>query len=472
MKRFIFLMFLLFGLTAQAAPLNDETPNILVIVADDLGFTDLDVYGGEIGTPNINKLAESGLMFTNFYTSPVCSATRVNLLTGVNHHIGGVGNQGFLLRQNPNQFGRPGYEGYMNFRVATIAEILSDAGFNTYMTGKWHLGTTKETIPHARGFDRSLSMLLGGASHFDMSSLYGPENAKYSEDGDFLEELPEDFYSTRFFTDKLIEYIEEGREDQKPFFAYLSYTAVHYPLQAPEKSIQKYKGRYDEGYDALFRERLQRMAKLGLINETITPSAGRPGLPAWDSLSEEEKQYESRKMEIYAAMVSDIDHYVGKLIAYLKTIDEYENTIILFMSDNGAEGHILERDIPELFTWIKECCDNSLENIGNKGSYVATGPGWARASTGPFRMYKGFTSEGGIKAPAILHYPNLKTEKPRETRIFTDLDVFPTLLELVNVSHPGRHFNDRYIEPLQGRSIVDYLNDSGELPEVVHGWEM
>ena len=457
--------------TAQDDP-DQKQPNILFIVADDLGYTDLGVYGSEIETPNLDKLATDGVMFKNFYAAPTCSPTRAMLLSGVDNHPAGMGS---MYREiSPNQVGQRGYEEHLHSRVATIAEVLGDAGYHTYMTGKWHLGYKDDNSPAARGFERSYASLAGGASHFDMMPMVGPGKAPYREDQEMIDALPDDFYSTQSFTHKMIDYIDSNQADDRPFFGYLAYTAVHWPLQAPQPSIERFQGNYDDGYDVLHTNRIQRLKSLGLIDENVVPYPKLAEVPAWDSLSTEEQQNSARTMEIYAAMTSDIDQYIGELIAYLESIDEFDNTLIVFLSDNGAEGHPMDQSIGAIGRWIEECCDNSYDNMGNADSFLWYGAGWARASTGPWRMFKGFTSEGGIRVPAIMHYPKLN-QSGLNTALVSVMDVMPTVLDLVGVEHPDSPYKDRDIVQMTGKSMLPMLH--GEAQEIYTsddyiGWEL
>jgi len=451
---------------------NQKPPNVLFIVADDLGYTDLGIYGSEIATPNLDALATNGVMFKNFYAAPTCSPTRAMLLSGVDNHPAGMGS---MYREiAPNQVGKRGYEEELHTRVATIAEVLSDAGYHTYMTGKWHLGYEDDNSPAARGFDRSFASLAGGASQFDLMPMVGPGKAPYREDQEMLESLPDDFYSTKSFTHKMIDYIESNQADDRPFFGYLAYTAVHWPLQAPQASIARFKGKYDDGYDVLHAKRMGRLKDLGLIEESVEPYPRLVEEPEWDALSPEEQQYSARLMEIYAAMISDLDQYVGELTEYLDSIDELDNTFIVFLSDNGAEGHEMDRSIGAIGRWIEECCDNSYENMGNADSYLWYGASWARASTGPWRMFKGFPSEGGIRVPAMIHYPNLQRSIVN-TAVVSVMDIMPTVLELAGIERPTSPYKGREIVSMTGKSMMPMLR--GET-NVVHveddfiGWEL
>jgi arylsulfatase A-like enzyme len=478
------LSVLLFVSGCGVSPLSDshgirskgsERPNVLLIVVDDLGYADLGVFGSEIETPNLDRLANEGVLLTQFYVAPACSPTRAMLLSGTDSHIAGLGNMAELMA--PNQEGQPGYEGHLNFQVAALPELFKEAGYRTYMTGKWHLGMTEATGPAARGFDKSFALLPSGAGHFgNRLPIVGPDNAKYSEDGEALATLPEDFYSTRTFTERLIDYIDEGKEEGRPFFGYLAYSAPHWPLQAPEESIAKYRGKYDAGYDVLLEKRLRRLKELGFVGQEVETFPRLRGESAWDELSEEEQRYQARVMETYAAMVDDIDVYVGKLIDHLKSIGEYDNTLIVFQSDNGPEAHNLEHGWEALENWVEDCCNNSFENIGAPDSYVWYGPNWGQAGNTPLRMFKGYVGEGGVRAPAFFHFPKEIPGDSKTSEFATVKDVMPTLLEFAGIDHPGEGaFQGREVVAMQGHSLVPLLTGKGEVdrpPNDYMGWEL
>jgi arylsulfatase len=434
-------------------------------MADDLGYTDLGVYGSEIETPNLDALARSGVMFTDFYAAATCSPTRAMLLTGKDNHRVGLGTM--TDDQTPNQMGQPGYEAYLRPDQPTFVESLQAAGYHTLMSGKWHLGGAEDTRPSARGFDRSFALINGGAGHFDDLPLFAGGTATYLEDGEPFE-LPEDFYSTRFYTQRMIEYIDAGRDDGRPFFGYLTYTAPHWPLQAPAESVARQAGRYDEGYEVLHRGRVAAQRRLGLIPADALSATAVPGQRAWAELSEEERRRESRTMEIYAAMVADLDEYVGQLMSHLEEIGELDNTFIFFLSDNGAEGHDLEAVWPQLTEHIAASCDNSYENMGRGNSYLYYGPGWARAGTGIFSLYKSFAGEGGIRVPAFVSMPSTFAGE-RQSRAFGSiLDIMPTILELADMSPSIETGRDMEALPMHGRSMMPHLLEESE---TIHGSE-
>ena len=450
---------------------QDGRPNILLIVVDDMGFTDLGSFGGEIETPNLDELALNGIRLTNFQAASTCSVTRSMLMTGVDSHIAGLGNM--LEELSPNQKGQPGYEGHMNDRVVSVATLLRDVGYHTYLSGKWHLGNTDETSPSARGFEKSFSLLSGGASHYaDMRPSYAPTpdaKAKYREDDRMLDSLPDNFeYSSQFFVDRMIRYLEADRDSGNPFFAYLSFTAPHWPLQAPVEAMEKYRGRYDEGWDVLRIQRLVRQRDLGLIPADVSENPPPPKAVPWDDLDPEQMLMERRAMEIYAAMIDEVDVHTGRLLDYLKSAGEFDNTLIVFMSDNGAEGHDLDETWPrEYFPKIRKVIDEtndfSYENMGKPGSYTLYGPNWARASSPALRLHKAFPTEGGTRVAAFVHHPNFATGGSINDTLLSVEDVTPTLLDLAGIDHPGAEYNGRPVARIAGISFLPLLADDADV---------
>ena len=457
-----FLLLLAFApQTSAQGELSASRPNILLIMADDIGYTDIGSFGGEIHTPNIDALANEGVRFSSFYTSVSCSPTRSMLMSGTDNHIAGLGNMSELMTEE--QRGKPGYEGHLNNRVVSLAEVLRDGGYHTVMAGKWHLGHAVEHLPHARGFERSFSMLQGGASHFhDMTGLQVPLQpfAKYSMDGELLRELPEEFYSSRSYADFLIDAIRENRVDGKPFFAYFAPTVAHDPIHVPDPWLSKYRGRYDDGYVALKAERIAGAKRAGLIPETAPAPELHPRTRPWESLSEQDKALESRTMEAYAAMIENMDYHVGRIIDFLGDIGELEDTIIIFTSDNGPNPQYAE-EYPENegSLWFRQF-DNSLENIGRPGSYVGIGFGWAQASAGPLDYFKFTVGEGGIRVPLLVSGPGVTGERLVHSFAYVT-DIMPTLLDLAELEHPET-YQGREVERMRGRSLVGVLAGSQE----------
>lgn len=456
----VVLLILLSACSTNEKALEPRRPNILLVVVDDMGMADLASFGGEIPTPNIDRLANEGVKFTNFHSAPVCSATRVMMLTGVDNHKAGIGNMAEELA--PNQVGKPGYEGEINNRVVTIASILKSQGYQTYMTGKWHLGLTEKSSPWARGFDRSFALLSGGASHFaDMKPAYHPDpngKAPYRQDQHMLDELPENFeYSTQFYADQLINYIEQGNPDQ-PYFAYLSFTAPHWPLQAPAKTVAKYQGKYDAGYDVIAQQRLNRQKELGIVPTWAKVNPASKSRIPWSELSRIQQHTQAKSMEIYAAMIEEIDSYTGRVVDKLRERGELDNTIVIFLSDNGAEGHDLDQTwpmdkFPNIRKNINARHDFSIGNMGHPNSYVFYGPSWAQAGAPSYNFYKGFPTEGGTRVPAFITFPK-RFEKELNHDYWTVKDIVPTLLDIVSLKHPSELQQRSNIESPSGISLL------------------
>ncbi|CAE6915649.1 Arylsulfatase [Pseudomonas marincola] len=449
---------LLFGLLAasNAAAATSSQPNILLILADDLGYSDLGAFGGEINTPQLDTLAKANLQLTSMYAAPTCSPTRSMLMSGTDHHLAGLGTMAEALM--PFQKGHPGYEGYLNQQVYSMPQLLQNGGYDTMMVGKWHLGLTPEQGPAARGFQQSFSMLEGGASHFkpraDEPSKI--EQVHYVENGKAVE-VPDDFYSTDFYTDKLISYMKNTRKDGKPFFAYAAYTAPHWPLQAPDAYLDKYKGRYDKGYDSVRTARIEQMKKLGLLPADFTaarPIPANPHLPGWEQLTPEQQQAEARKMEIYAAMVDNLDHNIGRLLDYLRESGQYDNTLIVFMSDNGAAGENHSQWYPN-----GKHTDNSLANLGRINSEVDYGVRWAEVSAAPFHLFKSTTAEGGISVPAIVKMPKAMARQGRLSEVARVDDLLPTFLAVAGLPLPAA---DADKHAITGKSMLAMLSGKQE----------
>lgn len=432
----------------------DGRPNILLIVADDLSMSDLGAFGGEIPTPNLDALTREGAVMTNFYSAPTCSPTRAMLLTGVDNHLAGLGMMAELMV--PNLIGRPGYEGFLNDRVVTIAELLQANGYRTMMSGKWHLGLEPDQDPSERGFDRSFTMLMGGASHF--SDMAGPtidqQRALYRRDGKLVLRLPANFYSSSAYTDEIIDYIDEGRDSGEPFFAYVSYTAPHWPIQAPPELIAPFHGKYNDGYDVLRLQRFMRQKELGLLPPEAKLPETRVSTP-WDKLSRHEKVRQARLMEIYAGMVVGLDKAVGRLLQHLRENGELDNTLVIFISDNGPEGTAFGHP---LFSEWAALHDNSFDNLGKRDSFATVGPGWAEAGAAGFSGFKSYVSEGGIRVPAIVRYPELVAAGSRLADVASVKDVTPTILELTRTSWTNLIGTHADVYEPTGRSLLDVFS--------------
>ena len=443
--------------TANAAA-QQPSPNILLIVVDDMGYSDIGAFGGEIETPTIDALADSGVKFTNFYVGPTCSPTRSMLMSGNDNHVAGLGNMNEAM--TPNQVGQPGYEGHLNDRVVSMATLLKDAGYHTYMAGKWHLGEKPEHDPSKRGFEKSFTMLQGGASHFDDEwMMYANYTPTYREDG-LRTHVPRGFYSTEFYTDKTIEYIDE-QDDDAPFFAYLSYTAVHDPLHLPDDWLDRYAGKYSMGYNAVRDQRLSRMKQLGIVPESTTPGPWLQMVPRWDHLSPDRQKTEARRMELYAAMVSNIDFHVGRLFDYLDKAGKLDDTMIIFFSDNGANGADMHMYPETDEAWVERNSDNRFSNWGRRGSRIAQGAGWAQASSTPFRLFKAFIAEGGIRSPLIISGPPVTRKTETLDAVAHVMDIAPTLLDIAGATYPAPN-EDGIPVPQRGKSMVSLLTGKAD----------
>ncbi|PLN78811.1 alkaline phosphatase-like protein [Aspergillus taichungensis] len=489
-----------------------KRPNFLVVVADDLGFSDIECFGGEIRTPNLNKLAGEGVRFTDFHAAAACSPTRAMIMTGTDHHIAGLGNliewTNISGQNDPKgggwstapQRGMPGYEGYLNERVVALPEILRDAGYHTLMSGKWHLGLTPERSPFQRGFDRSLAHLPACSNHYAFEpQLRGADEtptfleastiALHMEDDHYVKSLPEGWYSSDGYGDRMVQYLSDWKErpdDDRPFFAYLPFTAPHWPLQAPQEYIRHYRGVYDDGPDALRARRLQRLKDLGMVREDVEPHpvvAEEDGVKPWDEFTPEEKTLSARAMEVFAGMVECIDANVGKVVNYLESIGELDNTFVCFMSDNGAEGAAYEA-YPlvqsGVMPHLQQYYDNRLENLGNGNSFIWYGPRWAQAATAPSRLYKAYTTEGGVRVPFLARFPTgIPVAEHARSGGITDqfatvMDLAPSILAMAGATHPAPQYRGREVVPMRGRSFVDWA--TGTAPRIhdqdfIQGWE-
>jgi arylsulfatase len=394
------------------------------------------------------------------------------LLTGVDNHIAGFGNP--RRRLAPNQEGHPGTEGRLNDRVVTVASLLRDAGYHTYMAGKWELGEDPESVPSARGFERSFVLHDGAASHWDdmESAIPGRDRARYTENGRDVSALPADYFSTEYFTDFIMDRIDADRGDGRPFFAYLAYQAPHGPLAVPDDWRDRYADRYEKGYDAIRAARLLRMKQKDLVKEDVRPYPGIPTIPAWGDLSEDQKRAQARKMELYAAMVENLDFHLGRLIDHLREIGEYRETLIVVLSDNGAEPGDrgpAGMDARNREWYARHFPDSDFENWGRKGSFSEYGPAWAQVGMVPFRLFKGTHAEGGIRSPLIASGPGVVGRGKISRKLLHVMDLTPTFLELANVAHP-REYGGRAVAPLQGMSLVPLLAGGRHAGRRPHEW--
>ena len=413
-------------------------PNIVVILVDDMGFSDISCYGSEIPTPNLDKLAAGGLRFTQFYNTGRCCPTRASILTGLYPHQAGVGHM-------TEDGGVPGYRGRLNDRCVTIAEVLGGAGYFTVMSGKWHVGQNFGVVPWERGFQRSLNSPAGGfyypADNRAQLFLNGKALANDAP------ELPKNWYTTDLYTDYSIRFINEALAAKKPFFLYLAYNAPHFPLEAPADEIAHFRGKYKIGWDKLREQRHARQKELGVVDKSWALSP-RPGdVAAWDTLADPDKDRFDNIMAIYAACVAHMDTAVGRLVAALKQHGVLDNTLILFLSDNGGNSESgpqgrLEGDSP-----------------GAAGSTVFCGQSWATLENTPFRRYKHYNHEGGIATPLIAHWPaGIAARGELRQQPGHLVDVMATCVDLAGAKYPAE-FHGRPIQPMEGRSLAPAFAD-------------
>ena len=448
-------------ITTYSASVFADRPNIVLVLADDLGFSDIAPYGGEVSTPNLTALAEAGIKFTNYHTAASCAPSRAMLLTGVDSHRNGVPNIPEAIP--PEQGIHAHYAGTLNRNVVTVATLLQDEGYHTYLAGKWHLGKEVDQLPSRRGFERTVALADTGADNWEQKP-YIPiyEKANWFADGEVMT-LPDDFYSSRFLVDKTIEFIDSNSDSGSPFFAYVPFQAVHTPVQAPQEFIEKYEGVYDEGWRVLREQRLETAIALGIIPDD-TSMVSMSSTEDWDSLSAEEKKFQSKRMAVYAAMIEAMDYHLGRLILHLREIGEYENTIFIFTSDNGSEASGSRANAGSLAKMAQalQGYSTDYETLGLKGSFNSIGPSFASAAASPLAYYKFYSGEGGMRVPLIIAGESISPEQSKTNAFSFVTDLTPTILELCQVNQPGERYGGRLVEPIIGRSLVSILDNKTE----------
>ncbi len=441
-----------------------KRPNIVLILADDLGYTDISPFGSEINTPNIARLVAEGLAFTNYHTAGSCAPARAMLLTGVESHRNGVPNIPEMLPDEQLAFDH--YQGVLSNDVVTLADVLNAAGYHTYMTGKWHLGHTQALLPSSRGFDRTIALADTGADNWEQRS-YLPiyDQANWYADGAPLT-LPDDFYSSTYFIDKTIEFVASNADDDQPFFAYIPFQAVHIPVQAPREFSDKYAGVYDEGWTVMREKR-----RLAAIAAGVVPADSQavitPGTLDWEGLTDQQRRHHARRMEVYAGMVDAMDLHIGRLMHYLESIDEYDNTIFLFTSDNGAEGSnsLLPDGGSPFSEWLEATGYNSdYDTLGEHGSWNAIGPSNASIAASPLAYYKFHANEGGLRVPLVMAGPGIEKRGQMTDEFVFVTDLMPTILGLVGIDDHGGRWQDRAVEPIIGADFSTFL--SGAMPSI------
>ncbi|MDH5247887.1 MAG: arylsulfatase [Cyclobacteriaceae bacterium] len=457
MKYSLFFI-MLFTICACAKKTSDQRPNIIIVMVDDMGFSDIGCYGSEIATPHIDSLGYNGIRFTQFYNASRCCPTRASLLTGQYPHQAGMGD----MVDTRGRSREPGpYQGWLSRNTVTIAEVLKRVGYNTYMSGKWHVGEDSLDWPLQRGFDKYFGLISGANSYFEILP-----NRKIVSQNTLLALLPDNFYMTHALTDSARKFVAQGLEQDKPFFLYLAYTAPHWPLHATHDKMEMYKGKYLEGWDSVRNRRHRKQIELGLFEKPVDLSPRDEVVPDWKVVDNKESW--DLKMAAYAAMLSSVDEGIGRIVQLLRDAGQLDNTMIMFLSDNGACHETLtgrmDNDLKDFSAVAKTI------PVGQKGSYVAYGKEWANACNTPFRLYKHWTHEGGINTPFIIHYPNVI----RRGRIVHEtahlIDIMPTVLELSGGNYP-KDFEGNQIHPVEGTSLVPLLNGIGWKGHEMLFWE-
>lgn len=455
------------GVAQDVAPIVEippepvTRPNIVFILADDLGYTDIAPYGSEVNTPTLSALAEQGVRFSNYHTAANCAPARAMLLTGVGNHLAGVPNIPEMLA--PEQRAHAHYQGVLGDNVVTVATLLEDAGYHTYMAGKWHLGSTPNKRPSRRGFQRTVAMMDSGADSWEQRpylAIY--DQANWFADGERFS-LPDDFYSSRFLVDKTIEFIDSNISNGQPFFAYVPFIAVHIPVQAPQSFIDRYMGVYDAGWDVLREQRLQRAVELGLVPaDTAMTRVSTTG--DWDALDDDRKRYEAKRMAVYGAMIEAMDFHIGRLVEYLKSTGQYDNTIFVFTSDNGSEasGPADPEAFPARLGPAGQGYHTDYERLGLQGSYNSISPGFASASASPLSFYKFYTGEGGMRVPLIIAGEGLPRKQVSTPAFAWATDIAPTILALAGVEAPGARYAGRPVLPMSGRDLSPLLSGNAD----------
>tara|TARA_B110000967_G_scaffold132501_1_gene135239 strand:- start:137 stop:1966 length:1830 start_codon:yes stop_codon:yes gene_type:complete len=454
--------------TAEDGVASDisSRPNVVIIMVDDAGLMDFEPFGGEAKMPNIQKLADQGVRFTKYRTSPLCAPSRAMLLTGIDNHLTGIATIPEVLPKAHEN--APGYSMALEPGVKTIADRLRSAGYRTYMTGKWHMGSrTVAELPISHGFDRSFILDASGADNWEQKT-YIPFylNAPWFED-DQPATLPEDFYSSEFIVEKMIDYIGEGRTDtaadktteaQQPFLAYLAFQAIHIPVQAPPEFTQNYAGVFDDGWHALRLQRWHKAQALGLVPKGA-PLADMPeGLRDWQALTDEERRYYSKTMMVNAGMLEAMDHHIGRLMSWLESRGELDNTLFVVTSDNGPEHNDIGSR-PGIGLWYAtQNYRRDIETMGEKGSLVSIGPEWAAAAAAPSKLFKFYSSDGGIRVPLIFSGPNVPAATTQSSFGMVT-DILPTVMDLLNLPIDGPLIDNQTLEnapkavALTGRSL-------------------
>lgn len=435
--KYFFVVSVCLGISETTIFAQKKQPNIVIILADDLGFSDIGAFGSEIKTPNLDKLARKGLSLKQFYNAGRCCPSRASLLTGLYSHQAGIGD----MVQNK---GFPAYQGYLNENCITIGQALKQAGYSTIVSGKWHVGLVPSAWAVNRGFDESFTLQNNGSSYYNSQPLYNDgRTVTFLNGNKEIIRTDTSKYLTQAITDFAINALEKQRKKQKPFFLYLAYNAPHWPIQALPEDIAKYKGKYLQGWDKLRANRFKKLKALGMVNQNWELSKRFENVPDWDKLSVEEKEKWDTRMAIYAAMIDRMDAGIGEVLQKIKALGEESNTIVLFLSDNGGSA-----DDVKNWNYVTQK-NGEAGSVSSIDSYESP---WGNASNTPFKLFKKNTHEGGIASPFIAYFPNhikagIKSNRPSHL-----IDIFPTLLDYAGIQYPNT-FNGKTLTPLEGISL-------------------
>lgn len=446
MKQLIFLIILSGSSALLAVAQKVAKPNIILIMVDDMGYSDIGAYGSEIRTPNLDRLAAEGMRFREFYNNSICAPTRASLITGQYPHRAGVGFFDVNL-------GLPAYQGFLNKESLTFGEVLKQNGYSTLMSGKWHVGNDSLSWPNQRGFEQFYGIIGGAANYFDASPLtFGnsPSAVKLIKNNKRLKPKPDSYYFTDEIGKNATEFLDEQHKTGKPFFLYVAFTAPHWPLQALPEDIARYKGRYDIGWDSLRAQRLARQKELGILDPAQRIAARDPEVPYWNKLTWDEQQLWKAKMEVYAAMIDRMDQNVGKILAKVRELKKDDNTVIFFISDNGAQGGYRS------FNQLNRGLVKNAGPIGTSGSFDYQEQSWAYVSNTPLRQYKNNMHEGGFCSPFIAWFPRQIKGGVLVKGTGHIIDLAPTFYELAGAKYPPS-FQGAAVHALAGKSLVPVL---------------
>lgn len=442
---------------------EQSKPNIILILADDMGYSDLSCYGGEISTPNIDQIASDGIRFSQFYNAARCCPTRASLITGLYPHQAGMG----AMVKSPGKVSEGPYQGYLNKQSVTIAEVLKQAGYYTAASGKWHVGETRPHWPTDRGFDNYYGLISGAANYFDITRGKSKSSVRHFAI-DSTEYMPpkEGFYMTDAISENALKFLQKAETKDQPFFLYLPYTAPHWPLHALQEDIDLFKGKFMKGWDVLREERYQRMIDMGLIDNSWRKSERNEEVTPWDELSQEQKEKMDLLMAIYAAQIHRMDQGIGQLMKQLETMGEADNTIILFLSDNGASSEYG----PEGSDFWGNFWDGEARP-GSGDSYHSYGSSWANLSNAPFKYYKKYVHEGGVATPFIVRWPSQIAKKGSISHKPGHIvDIMTTICEVAQVEYPST-YKGNTITPMPGKSFASELKGEKQSSEVPIFWE-